>query len=94
MNAGGNANGDLMKENEDLRRSLKEQQRVTEEVRREAQEFLREMRMLSQQSGSAWEKQAELEKTIESLESEVRTGGTDTHARRHNFGTCEPHPSA
>ncbi|KAK3362693.1 putative cell polarity protein [Lasiosphaeria hispida] len=49
-----------------------EQQQVTDEVRREAQDFLREMKLLSQQSGAAWERQAELEKTIESLENEVR----------------------
>ena len=66
------ANLDLERENQELRRSLQEQQEVTDEVRREAQEFLREMRMLSQQSGAAWERQAELEKTIESLENEVR----------------------
>ncbi|KAH8899369.1 hypothetical protein GQ53DRAFT_801926 [Thozetella sp. PMI_491] len=69
---GGQANPELVRENQELRMSLKEQQQVTEEVRREAQEFLREMRVLSQQSGSAWEKQSELEKTIETLESEVR----------------------
>lgn len=68
----GPANSELERENENLRISLEEQQQVTDEVRREAQEFLREMRMLSQQSGGAWEKQAELEKTIESLEHEVR----------------------
>jgi hypothetical protein len=68
----GNADRELQMENQDLRMSLREQQQVTEEVRREAQEFLREMKMLSQQSGSTWEKQAELEKTIEGLEQEVR----------------------
>ena len=72
MSSQGPADTELAKENEELRLSLKQQQRVTEEVRREAQEFLREMRMLSQQSGSAWEKQSELEKTIEMLEAEVR----------------------
>jgi hypothetical protein len=68
----GAANEELERENEELRRSLREQQQVTEEVRREAQEFLREMRMLSQQSGATWERQAEMEKTVESLEAEVR----------------------
>jgi chromosome segregation ATPase len=68
------AGGDreLQRENEQLRISIQEQQQVTEEVRREAQEFLREMKMLSQQSSSAWERQAELERTIEQLEQEVR----------------------
>lgn len=68
----GGADSDLLRENEELRNSLQEQQQVTEEVRREAQEFLREMKMLSEQSGSTWEKHAELEKTIERLEHEVQ----------------------
>ncbi|KAM0260800.1 hypothetical protein ACHAQJ_002566 [Trichoderma viride] len=63
---------DLQRENDELRHSLQQQQQVTEEARAEAQEFLREMRQLSQQSGSKYEKQAELEKTIEQLEHEVR----------------------
>ncbi|GAB1311061.1 component of the polarisome [Madurella fahalii] len=72
MRPNGGANSDLEKENQELRRALEEQEQVTEEVRREAQEFLREMRMISQQSGAAWERQSEMEKTIESLENEVR----------------------
>ncbi|KAJ5014004.1 cell polarity protein [Colletotrichum sp. SAR 10_99] len=68
----GNADRELQRENEQLRRSLQEQQQVTEEARREAREFLREMKMLSQQSGSSWQKQEELEKTIDQLEGEVR----------------------
>lgn len=71
-NNNGASDSELQRENEDLRVSLREQQQVTEEVRREAQEFLREMKMLSQQSGSAWDKQSELEKIIEQLEAEVR----------------------
>jgi hypothetical protein len=63
---------ELERENKALRMALEEQERVTEEVRREAQEFLREMRMISQQSGAAWERQSEMEKTIQSLENEVR----------------------
>ena len=71
----GNARGgdrELQRENEELRSQLQQQQQVTDEVRGEAEGFLREMRMISQQSGSNWERQAELEKTIEQLESEVR----------------------
>ncbi|KAK3336630.1 hypothetical protein B0T19DRAFT_45118 [Cercophora scortea] len=68
----GAVNPELERENQDLRLSLQKQQQVTEEVRLEAQEFLREMRTLSQQSGAAWERQAELERAIESLEHEVR----------------------
>ena len=68
----GAANPELERENNALRMALEEQEQVTEEVRREAQEFLREMRMISQQSGATWERQAEMEKTIESLENEAR----------------------
>ncbi|KAK8065519.1 hypothetical protein PG997_012266 [Apiospora hydei] len=66
------ANQSSRNENEDLRMALEEQQQVTEEVRREAQQFLREMKILSQQHGPAWERQTELEKVVESLENEVR----------------------
>jgi hypothetical protein len=72
MGSRGGPDLELQRENEDLRVALQEQQMVTDEVRREAQDFLREMKLLSQQSGSAWEKQSELEQTIEQLESEVR----------------------
>ncbi|KAK7967538.1 uncharacterized protein PG986_001815 [Apiospora aurea] len=68
----GDADAELRRENEDLRMALEEQQQVTEEVRREAQQFLREMKILSQQHGPAWERQTELEKVVESLENEVR----------------------
>ncbi|KAK8058835.1 hypothetical protein PG994_009283 [Apiospora phragmitis] len=68
----GSADAELRRENEELRMALEEQQQVTEEVRREAQQFLREMKMLSQQHGPAWERQTELEKVVESLENEVR----------------------
>lgn len=68
----GRADEELERENEDLRNQLKEQRDITAQVRREAQDFLREMKLLSQQSGSSWAKQGELEKTIESLEQEVR----------------------
>ncbi|CAM1504112.1 Fc.00g017030.m01.CDS01 [Cosmosporella sp. VM-42] len=70
MNSG-NSDSELQQENEELRNALHEQQQVTEEVRREAQEFLREMRMLSQQHGSSYDRHAELEHTISQLEHEV-----------------------
>lgn len=63
---------ELVRENEELRAALEEQRQTTMQVRREAQEFLREMKMLSAQSGSSWAKQGELEKTIETLELEVK----------------------
>lgn len=72
MMSNGAGNAELEREVNALRMALEEQEHVTEEVRREAQEFLREMRMISQQSAAAWEKQSEMEKTIESLETEVR----------------------
>ena len=64
---------DLMRENEELRRALEEQQRVTEDARLEARQFLQEMKALSEQhTPAAWERQEELEKTVEKLEQEVR----------------------
>ncbi|KJZ77478.1 hypothetical protein HIM_03202 [Hirsutella minnesotensis 3608] len=68
----GDVSADVQQENDQLRESLRQQQQVTDEVRREAQEFLLEMRALSQQSDATYEKQAEMEKTIEQLEREVR----------------------
>ncbi|KAL2134962.1 hypothetical protein VTI74DRAFT_10283 [Chaetomium olivicolor] len=72
MVSGGAGDAELERENKALRMALEEQESVTEEVRREAAQFLQEMRMISQQSSAAWERQAEMEKTIESLEREVR----------------------
>lgn len=72
MGSDGSPNAELEQENHDLRQALQEQQQVTEAVRREAQEFLREMKLLSQQSGSNWDKQNQLEQTVEQLEAEVR----------------------
>lgn len=68
----GRGDEELERENQDLRNQLKEQRDITAQVRREAQDFLREMKLLSQQSGSSFAKQGELEQTIESLEQEVR----------------------
>lgn len=69
---GGAADASLQRENDELRHSLQQQQQVTDEVRNEAQTFLSEMRMISQQSAATYEKQVELEKTVEQLEQEVR----------------------
>lgn len=63
---------DLSRENEELRMALEEQQQVTESVRREARQFLEEMKVLSEQHNPSWERQEELEKTVERLEQEVR----------------------
>lgn len=70
--APGKNDAELARENEELRAALDEQREITMQVRREAQEFLREMKLLSDQSGSSWAKQGELEKTIETLEKEVK----------------------
>ncbi|KAJ4295906.1 component of the polarisome [Collariella sp. IMI 366227] len=70
--ASGLGNPELERENKELRMALEEQESVAEEVRREAQQFLQEMREISQHSDVAWERQAEMEKTIDSLEHEVR----------------------
>lgn len=72
-NAGtGRGDEELERENEDLRNQVKEQRDITAQVRREAQDFLREMKLLSQQSGSSFDKQGEMEQTIGSLEQQVR----------------------
>ncbi|KAI0396438.1 hypothetical protein F5Y17DRAFT_465133 [Xylariaceae sp. FL0594] len=60
-----------MQENEELRLALKEQEQVVEEARREARQFLEEMRALSQQHMASWERQSELERTVQHLEQEV-----------------------
>ncbi|KAI1823318.1 hypothetical protein F4861DRAFT_531638 [Xylaria intraflava] len=61
-----------VRENEELRLALQEQQQVTEEARREARQCLEEMRALSLQHMPSWERQTELEKTVEQLEQQVR----------------------
>ncbi len=53
-----------------------EQQQVTEEVRHEARTFVQEMKLLSQQSSTAWERQSEMEKTIDSSRARSATGAT------------------
>jgi hypothetical protein len=65
-------NDELRQENDELRAELHEQQLVTEEVRREASEFLREMKVLSQQSGSSFEREEQLSAAVNRLEGEVR----------------------
>ncbi|KAH8682280.1 hypothetical protein BX600DRAFT_430164 [Xylariales sp. PMI_506] len=72
MSRNGSGDAELQRENEELRMALNDQQRVTEEVRQEAQQFLVEMKALSEQHSPSWEKQAELQRTVETLEQEVR----------------------
>lgn len=66
------ADNDLQQENDELRRDLQEQQEISEEVRREAEEFLREMKMLTERSGSSWEREEQLNQQVAQLEQEVR----------------------
>ncbi|CAH0056688.1 unnamed protein product [Clonostachys solani] len=59
------ADNTLLEENRTLRET-------TEQVRQEAQGFLREMRILSEKSNANYEKQLELERSVEQLEHDVR----------------------
>lgn len=68
----GRGDKELQRENENLRSQVKEQRDITAQVRLEAQDFLREMKLLSQQSGASFAKQGELEQTIDALEQEIR----------------------
>lgn len=63
---------ELERENQELRNELREQQATTDEVRREAQEFLREMRVLSDRSGSSFEREEQLANQVNKLEDEVK----------------------
>lgn len=67
-----NVDPELEEENRNLRETLMEQRETTEQVRQEAQQFLREMKSLSDQSTATYEKQLELERTVEQLENDVR----------------------
>ena len=57
---------------EGLEKELADQQRTTDEVRREASQFLQEMRMLSEQSTEAFEKEERLVEQVSQLERELR----------------------
>lgn len=71
-NGRGVGGSELERENEELRNELREQQEIADEVRREAQEFLREMRMLSERSGSSFEREEQLTNQVNKLEEEVK----------------------
>lgn len=72
QNNSSTADEELEEENRQLRESLMEQRETTENVRQEAQQFLRDMKSLSDQSTATYEKQLELERTVEQLENDVR----------------------
>lgn len=71
-NSSDQADSELEEENRNLRETLIMQRETTEQVRQEGQQFLREMKLLSDQSTATYEKQLELERTVEQLEDDVR----------------------
>ncbi|OJJ46978.1 hypothetical protein ASPZODRAFT_65687 [Penicilliopsis zonata CBS 506.65] len=64
--------GELESQHHSLQNELLEQQKITEEVRREASNFLQEMKMLSEQSQSNWEREDQLSTDVRRLEEEVQ----------------------
>lgn len=55
-----------------LQSELRQQEQVTEEVRRQASDFLLEMRALSEESQSNWEREERLSSEVRRLETEVK----------------------
>ncbi|KAJ5103848.1 hypothetical protein N7532_004377 [Penicillium argentinense] len=62
---------DLESKHQSLQVELQQQQQVTQEVRREASEFLMEMKSLTAQSHSNWEREEQLATDVHRLEAEV-----------------------
>ncbi|KAJ5574277.1 Spa2 homology (SHD) of GIT [Penicillium hispanicum] len=62
---------DLENRHQSLQGQLHQQQQVTAEVRREASEFLMEMKTLTAESHSNWEREEQLSSNIQRLEAEV-----------------------
>ena len=62
---------DLEIKHQSLQEELQQQQSVTAEVRREASEFLMEMKTLTAQSHSNWEREEQLSNDVHKLSSEV-----------------------
>lgn len=62
---------DLEVKHQGLQAELQEQQQVTEEVRQEAARFLTEMKVLSEQSHTDWEREERLAKEVKRLEEEA-----------------------
>lgn len=63
---------DLDIKHQTLQSELQVQQQVTEEVRREASTFLMEMKVLSEQSHSNWEREEQLSNDVHRLEEEAK----------------------
>ncbi|KAJ5174849.1 uncharacterized protein N7482_000726 [Penicillium canariense] len=62
---------DLESKHQNLQVELQHQQEVTAEVRREASEFLMEMKTLTAQSHSNWEREEQLSNDVHRLEAEL-----------------------
>lgn len=63
---------ELDRNHQDLQAELQEQRQVTETVRQEAAGFLQEMKAMSEQSGSNWEREEKLTRDVQRLEGEVK----------------------
>lgn len=68
----GSGDGEWRQRYNELERDFNEQQQVTEDVRREAEQFLQEMRVLSERSDQAMEKEERLAQQVIQLETEVK----------------------
>lgn len=62
---------ELESKHQNLQVELQRQEQLTQEVRREASEFLMEMKTLTAQSHSNWEREEQLSNDVHRLESEV-----------------------
>ena len=91
---------DLEVKHKDLQTELHEQQQVTEDVRREAARFLTEMKVLSEQSHTDWEREERLAKEVNRLEDEARQWKSRytkaktqlRHLRTSSIGISESRP--
>lgn len=91
---------DLEFKHQGLQAELQEQQQVTEEVRREATRFLTEMKVLSEQSHTDWEREERLAREVQRLEDEARQWKNRytkaktqlRHLRASSVGISESHP--
>lgn len=63
---------ELDRNHQNLQVELREQRQVTETVRHEAAGFFQEMKVLSEQSGSNWEREEKLTRDVQRLEGEVK----------------------
>ncbi|KAJ5723925.1 Spa2 homology (SHD) of GIT [Penicillium malachiteum] len=93
---------DLEVKHQSLQDELQQQQSVTAEVRREASEFLLEMKTLTAESHSNWEREERLSSDVQKLESEVdewknryaKAKAQLRHLRTSSGGFSDIHPDA